>query len=246
MPRWLWVAIGTASTIRSMSFGVEALVGEAGAGAVLDQALGAGAGGHALGLDAGEGAGAALGRDGGAEEGVELLGGQARDGGRDGLGVAGRDPHLGAEAALALADALGDVGGQTLGAERLAEDDRVDGLVDDLLEAGHVDAGLLGIEIHEALEIRVVERLVPRCAAVLGSADPDDLLDADDADAGEADPGGGCLRLRVAGGGRDDFGWVCHRVKYAGAGSVAWGSSQYLVGVPGQSSIYSRALDRPP
>ena len=67
-----------------------------------------------------------------------------RDGGRDGLGVAGRDPDLGAQAALALAHALGDVGGEPLGAERLAQDDLVDRLVDDLLEAGHVDAGLAG------------------------------------------------------------------------------------------------------
>ena len=41
-----------------------------------------------------------------------------------------------------LADALGDVGGELLGAKRLAEDDLVDRLVDDLLEARHVDAGL--------------------------------------------------------------------------------------------------------
>ena len=41
--------------------GVEAVLGEELAGALTDQALGAGAGGHPLGLDAGEGAGAALG-----------------------------------------------------------------------------------------------------------------------------------------------------------------------------------------
>src|SRR5919106_289198 len=175
---------------------VETLLGEADAGAVLDQALGTGAGGHALGLDSGEGAGAALGGDGGAEEGVELLSGEAGDGGRDGLGVAGLDSDLGAEAALALADSLCDVRGETFGAECLAEDDGVDGLVDDLFEAGHVDAGLLGVEVDEALEVRVVEGLVlhitgcssprwepPRITAVLGGADADDLLDADDADA---------------------------------------------------------------
>ena len=147
--------------------GVEALLGETDAGAVLDQSLGAGAGGHALGLDAGEGAGAALGGDGGAEEGVELLGGEAGDGGGNGLGVARRDSDLGAEAGLALAYALGDVRGKALGAKRLAEDDRVDGLVDDLLEAGHVDAGLLGVEVDEALEVGVVEGLVSRWPAVL-------------------------------------------------------------------------------
>jgi len=52
------------------------------------------------------------------------------------LGVAGGEADLGAQAALALADALGDVGGELLGAEGgLAEDDLVDRLVDDLLEA---------------------------------------------------------------------------------------------------------------
>ena len=48
--------------------GAEALLGEPLAGAVLDEALGAGAGGHALGLDPAQGAGAALGGDRGAEE----------------------------------------------------------------------------------------------------------------------------------------------------------------------------------
>ena len=52
----------------------EAVVFEARAGAVGEKSLGAGAGGHALGLDAGEGAGAPLGCDGDAEELVDLLG----------------------------------------------------------------------------------------------------------------------------------------------------------------------------
>ena len=103
--------------------GGEALLGEPLAGAVLDQALGAGAGGHALGLDPAQGAGAALGGDRGAEQRVDLLGGDAGDGGGDGLGIAGGDPDLGAQPALALADPLGDVGGELLGAQRLAEDD---------------------------------------------------------------------------------------------------------------------------
>ena len=53
MPRWLWVATGTGSTMLLDLLGAEAVLGEPLAGAVLDQALGAGAGGHALGLDAG-------------------------------------------------------------------------------------------------------------------------------------------------------------------------------------------------
>ena len=75
----------------------------------------------------------------------------------DGLGVAGGDRDLGAQAALALAHLLGDVGGELLGAQGLAEDDGVDRLVDDLLEARHVDAGLARVEVDEALELGEVE-----------------------------------------------------------------------------------------
>src|SRR4029077_534746 len=152
----------------------------------------------------------------GAEQGVELLGGEAGDGGRDGLGIAGGDLHLGADAVLALADLFGDVGRQALGPEGLAEDDVVDGLVDDLFEAGHVDARLLGIEVDEAFEVGVVEGFVTGIAAVLGAADADDLLDADDADAGEADPGGRGLGLCVAARCGDGRSGIGHRFKYAG------------------------------
>ena len=78
------------------------------------------------------------------------------------LRVAGGDRDLGAQAALALAHPLGDVGGEHLGPERLAEHDLVDRLADDLLEAGHVDAGLARIEVDEALEVGVVEVLARR------------------------------------------------------------------------------------
>ena len=141
--------------------------------------------------------------------------GRPETGARDGLGIAGRDLDLGADAALALADLLGDVGGEALGPQGLAEDDGVDGLVDDLLEAGHVDAGLLRVEVDEAFEVGVVEGLVAGLAAVLGAADADDLLDADDADAGEADSGGGGLGLGVAAGGKRLLGGIAHLIKYA-------------------------------
>src|SRR5262249_46279237 len=179
--------------------GAETLLREPLAGAVLDQALRAGAGGHALCLDSDQRAGPAVGCDRGAEEGVELLGGESGDGGRDSLGVAGRDAHLGSQAALSLADSLRNVGGQALGAEDLAEDNGVDGLVDDLLEAGHVDAGLLRVEVDEAFEVGVVEGGVVVRRGCLAGADADDLLDAGDADAREADPGLGRGGLRVAG-----------------------------------------------
>ena len=82
------------------------------------------------------------------------------------LGIARPDRDLGAQAVLALAHALGDVRGERLGLEGLADHDLVDRLVHDLLEARHVHAGLLRVEVHVALERRVVELLVavaPRC-----------------------------------------------------------------------------------
>ena len=81
--------------------------------------------------------------------------------------------------------------GELLGAERLAEDHRVDRLVDDLLEARHVDPGLARIEVNEALELGEVEPV---------AVDADDLLDAADAHSGEADLGRGTARLNVGGG----------------------------------------------
>ena len=157
MPRWLWVATGTSSRISSICSGVVAVLGEALAGAGGDQLLRAGAGGHALGLDAGERAGAVGGGDRGPEEGVDLLGGLAADRRGDGLRVAGGEGDLGAEAGLAVAHALGDLGGEVLGLERVVEDGVVDRLVDDLLEAGHVDARLARLEVDEALELGEVE-----------------------------------------------------------------------------------------
>jgi len=78
----------------------------------------------------------------------------------------------------------------------------VDRLVYDLLEARHVDAGLLGREIDERLELGVVELLF----AV--DLDPDHLLDAGHADSRKADRrrrGGG---LRVGEGGGTVVSWA--------------------------------------
>ena len=69
--------------------------------------------------------------------------------------------------------------------------DLVDRLVDDLLEARHVDARLLRVEVHVALELGVVELLV----AV--DRDAEDLLDAGDADARKADARRGRAGLDV-------------------------------------------------
>ncbi len=184
MPRWLWVAIGTASRASADLLVVEAPLGQAFAGDAGDHLLGAGAGGHSLGLDPGEGAGAPLGGDRGAEQGVDLLRLLAGDRRRDRLRVTGSDRDLRAQAALALANAFGDVGGEGLGVEGgFAEDYLVDRLPDDLLEARHVDAGLLRVEVDEALHLGEVE--------VLGAVDldADHLLDPGDADPREADLG---------------------------------------------------------
>ena len=75
------------------------------------------------------------------------------DGRRLVLGEAGLDGDLGAAGALAVAHQLRDVLGQRLGAERgVAEDDLADRLVDDLLEARHVRALLVGAELDDAFE----------------------------------------------------------------------------------------------
>ena len=95
----------------------------------------------------------AVGGDRGAEQRVDLLRRLAADRSGDGLGVAGGERDLGAHPALAVADALGDPGGEVLGLQRLAEDGLVDRLVDDLLEAGHVGAGLPRVEVDVALEL---------------------------------------------------------------------------------------------
>ena len=88
------------------------------------------------------------------------------------LRVARGDRHLGAQPALAVAHVLGDVRGERLGLERLAEHDLVDRLLDDLLEARHVRALLLRVEVDERLDLRVEELLA------LAGADPDRLVHA--------------------------------------------------------------------
>ena len=99
---------------------------------------------------------------GGAEQRVDLLREDARHRRRLVLGVARLDVHLGAAGALAVADLLGDVLRQRLGAEaRLAEDDLADRVVDDLLEARHVRALLARAEVDEAVE--AARRRAARC-----------------------------------------------------------------------------------
>jgi hypothetical protein len=102
-----------------------------------------------------------------------------------------RDRHLGAGPVLAVADALCDVRRERLRLERLAEDDLVDRLVDDLLEARHVRALLARSEVDEALELGVEELFLT------GGPDPHDLLDAGHADPRQAHVGAGPPGLDV-------------------------------------------------
>ena len=72
-PRWLWVATGTASKIRSISSGVEPVGEQPLARARLHETLRARARGHALGAHADQAPRAGLGGHRGAEQRVELL-----------------------------------------------------------------------------------------------------------------------------------------------------------------------------
>ena len=83
------------------------------------------------------------------------------------LRVARGDRDLGAQRVLALAHAPGDALGELLGLEAgLVEDHLADGVVDDLLEARHVRALLLRTEVDEALEVRGEELRMPSPAAM--------------------------------------------------------------------------------
>jgi hypothetical protein len=85
----------------------------------------------------------------------------------------------------------GDVLGQVLDQERLADHDLLDRLLEQLREARHVDALLRGVEIDGAVDLRRDQLLG---AAV---ADPDRLLDAAHARTREPEwhLGGRCLQV---------------------------------------------------
>ena len=186
------VATGTASKIFSISASEKLLGDQPLARARCYERLRARARGHALGAHADEPPRAGLARHGDAEQRVDLL---REDPGlrrRLVLRIARLDVHLGAAGALAVADLLGDVLGQRLGAQRgLAEHDLADRVVDDLLEARHVRALLVRAEVDEAVQVSGVQ--------LLGSVglDPDDLLDVRHAHARERDRQARGLRLDV-------------------------------------------------
>ena len=191
-PRWLCVATGTASKIRSISSSPNPSASSRSRERRLHERLRARARGHALRGDADQPLRAGLAGHRDAVQRVDLLGEDAAV--RRGLvlGVARLEVDLGAPRALAVAHLLGDVLGQRLGAERaLAEDDLADRVVDDLLEARHVRALLARAQVDEAVELRGVQSLASACV------DPDDLLDVRHAHARERDVQRGDLVLDV-------------------------------------------------
>ena len=95
--------------------------------------------------------------DGDAHQGVELLGGPVRDRGLLRDRRLRLDVDLGAQGLLGLDHLLGHALGERLDVgERLARQ-ALGEVLDDLAEARHVDAGVLGAEIGEQVERRVEE-----------------------------------------------------------------------------------------
>ncbi len=86
--------------------------------------------------------------------------------------ILGLDPHLGAQRVLALDDVGGDVLGEGLDEEGLADHDLVDRLAEELGKARHVHAFLARIEIDGARDLGGEGLLVPLVP------DPDRLLHA--------------------------------------------------------------------
>jgi len=83
--------------------------------------------------------------------------------------------------------------GQILDMERLADHDVVDALGHGLGKAGHVHALLTGIEVDEAVDLGVVEKLGT------GMGDPDHLVDPGDPGAGQGEMDVGLGGLQVMG-----------------------------------------------
>ena len=171
-PRWLCVAIGTSSRIFSMSSGLEAGLEKALGGPVAHEALRARAGVDPGRLDADGAPRSGLRRRGDAAERHHLLRREIRHRRAPVDRPLRADPDLCAERALALDDAARDVLGEHLDEERLALDDELDRLLEELGEARHVDALLVGREVDRAVDDRRHHRLG------VAAADAHRLLDA--------------------------------------------------------------------
>ncbi len=179
--RWLWVAIGTRRTIRSISSSEKPSPRRSSEAWAWIRPW---AHGHAFmpwavtptSRRLTVGLAAAI-----ADQPVHLLGGDVGDRGPLLHRVARRDRDLAAQGALALHDGPRDVLGQLLDAQGLAQHDLVDGLVHRLLEARHVDALLHRPQVAGARHLGLEEAL----GAVV--TDADGLRRARDAGARQAD-----------------------------------------------------------
>ena len=155
----------------------EAGLEQAFGGAAAHEALRARAGVDAGGLHADDAA-RPLGRRGrDADQRHHLLRRQPRDGRLAPDRPQRADRHLGPQRFLPVDDAAGDVLGEHLDEQRLLEDHRVDRLVEELGEARHVDALLVGGQVDGAVDRRGHHRLR------LLAGDAHGLRDAGDAGA---------------------------------------------------------------
>jgi hypothetical protein len=94
----------------------------------------------------------------------------------------GSDPDLRPDGVLALDDAARDLLGEHLDEQGLAVDDEVDRALEELGEARHMDALLVGGEVDSAVDHRRHDRLG------VTAPDPHRLLHAGDTGAGEGEP----------------------------------------------------------
>ena len=138
---------------------LEACLEEALGRSVAHEALRARAGVDPRRLDTDRASGTRLGRRGDPAQRDHLLRREPRDRRASVDRPLGADPDLGAERALPLDDAARDVLGEHLDEQRLAIDDELDGLLEELGEARHVHALLIGSEIDGAVDHRGHDRL---------------------------------------------------------------------------------------
>src|SRR3954451_570427 len=160
---------------------VEARFGEAVRSFGADEALRARAGVDARRLHADDAPGGGSRGGGDPHESDELLRAESSYRSQPLDRVARGDLHLGAEGMLSLDDVARDALREVLDEQLLVDHDLVDGLLEDLGEARHVDAFLGWIEIDEALDVGRDERVPPPMLH------PDGLLHARHPGAGKAD-----------------------------------------------------------
>ena len=159
--------------------------------ALADEALRAGAGVDPRRLDADHSPDAALRGCRDPDQAEHRLGGEARHGRAALDGVPGSDPRLRPAGALPLDDLARNVRRQLLDEERLLEHDVLDHFLEELREAGHVDALLRRVEVDGALDVggdQLLAGPVP---------DPDRLRDSGDPRARQAEANLGLRRLEV-------------------------------------------------